>query len=61
LAKDIPLAVQVERAQEKISAETFSQFMNQVRADAFAGMAEHFLATSADYPHLQGLAGSERC
>ena len=57
----VPLSVQVERAQEKISAETFSQFMNQVRADAFAGMAEHFLATAGDYPQLQGLTGSERC
>ena len=57
----IPLAVEVERAEEKISAETFSQFMNQVRADAFTGMAEHFLATAGDYEHLQGLTGAERC
>ncbi len=57
----VPLAVQLERAQEKISAETFSQFMNQVRADAFAGLAEHFLATASQYPQLQGLTGAERC
>lgn len=57
----VPLAVEVERAEEKISAETFSQFMNQVRADAFTGMAEHFLATAGDYEHLQGLTGAERC
>jgi Domain of unknown function (DUF222)/HNH endonuclease len=57
----VPLAVEVARAEEKISAETFSQFMNQVRADAFAGMAEHFLATAGDFRQLQGLTGSERC
>jgi hypothetical protein len=57
----IALAVQLERAQEKISAETFSQFMNQVRADAFANMAEHFLATAGGYQQLQGLTGAERC
>ena len=50
-----------ERAEEKISAETFSQFMNHVRADAFASLAEHFLATAPDYPQLQGLKGAERC
>lgn len=60
-ATAVPLAVQVERAEEKISAETFSQFMNQVRADAFAGMAEHFLATAGEYSELQGLTGAERC
>ena len=57
----VPLAVELERAGEKISAETFSQFMNQVRADAFAGMAEHFLATAGDFRQLQGLTGAERC
>jgi hypothetical protein len=57
----VPLAVELERAGEKISAETFSQFMNQVRADAFAGMAEHFLATAGDFQQLQGLTGAERC
>lgn len=49
------------QAPEKISAETFSQFMNQVRADAFSAMAEHFLATSGEYPQFQGLKGAERC
>ena len=57
----VPLEVELERAGEKISAETFSQFMNQVRADAFAGMAEHFLATAGDFRQLQGLTGAERC
>ena len=57
----VPFAVEMERAEEKISAETFSQFMNQVRADAFTGMAEHFLATAGDYSRLQGLTGAERC
>ena len=66
---------QIEQVPEKISAETrrvepgygensaesFSQFMNHVRADAFAAMAEHFLATSGDYPQFQGLKGAERC
>ena len=54
-------ARQIEQAQEKISAESFSQFMNHVRADAFAAMAEHFLATSGDYQQFQGLKGAERC
>ena len=58
---DIKASVEFERAEEKISAETFSQFMNHVRADAFACLAEHFLATSVDYPQLQGLKGAERC
>jgi Domain of unknown function (DUF222)/HNH endonuclease len=60
-AKETPASVEYERAEEKISAETFSQFMNHVRADAFANLAEHFLATSGDYPQLQGLKGAERC
>jgi hypothetical protein len=49
------------RAEEKISAETFSQFMNHVRADAFVGMVEHFLSSAPDYRELQGLKGAERC
>ena len=57
----IPASVEFERAEEKISAETFSQFMNHVRADAFASLSEHFLATAPDYPQLQGLKGAERC
>jgi hypothetical protein len=56
-----PSSVEYERAEEKISAETFAQFMNQVRADAFAGMVEHFLAMAPDYRDLQGLKGAERC
>ncbi len=53
--------VQYERAEEKISAETFSRFMNQVRADVFVGMVEHFLATAPGYEDLQGLTGADRC
>jgi hypothetical protein len=52
---------QYHRAEEKISAETFSQFMNHVRADAFVGMVEHFLSSAPDYRELQGLKGAERC
>ncbi|MDO8864140.1 DUF222 domain-containing protein [Haliea sp. E1-2-M8] len=48
-------------AEEKISAETFSQHMNQVRADALVAMVEHFLASGPDYRGLQGLKGAERC
>ncbi|MDO8862472.1 DUF222 domain-containing protein, partial [Haliea sp. E1-2-M8] len=49
------------RAEEKISAEIFSQHMNQVRADALVAMVEHFLASGPDYRGLQGLKGAERC
>lgn len=55
------LSTRLERAEEKISAETFSQFMNHVRADAFVGLLEHFLAMEPDYRDLQGLKGAERC
>jgi hypothetical protein len=58
---DASVATACERAQEKISAESFSQFMNHVRADAFSAVAEHFLATSGSYEHLQNLKGAERC
>jgi hypothetical protein len=54
-------AQQYHRAEEKISAETFSQFMNHVRADAFVGMVEHFLSSAPDYRELQALKGAERC
>jgi hypothetical protein len=57
----IPNHVAYARAEEKISAETFSQHMNHVRADALVAMVEHFLATGPDYPGLQGLKGAERC
>jgi hypothetical protein len=60
-ASRTPPQVEYERAEEKISAETFAQFMNQVRADAFVGLVEHFLATAPDYSDLQGLKGAERC
>lgn len=48
-------------AEEKISAETFSQHMNQIRADALVTMVEHFLASGPDYRGLQSLTGGERC
>ncbi len=53
--------VELERLEEKISAETFGQFINQVRADAFAGLVEHFLASAPDYRELRALNGAERC
>ncbi|MEH6584242.1 MAG: DUF222 domain-containing protein [Halioglobus sp.] len=58
---EVTASVEYQRAEEKISAETFSQFINQVRADAFEAIAEHFLATSGDYEQLKGLNGAERC
>jgi Domain of unknown function (DUF222)/HNH endonuclease len=57
----LPGHVAYDRADEKISAETFSQHMNQTRADALVSMVEHFLASGPDYRGLQGLKGSERC
>ena len=58
---------------KKISAEIFSQAVEQeesmlyqdllehTRADALVTIAEHFLATSDQQPQWQGLKGSERC
>lgn len=57
----LPDNLAYERAEERISAETFSQHMNQIRADALVNMVEHFLASGPDYRNLQGLRGSERC
>jgi hypothetical protein len=57
----LPNHLAYARAEEKISAETFSQHMNQVRADALVAMVEHFLASGPDYQGLQGLKGAERC
>ncbi|WP_162300127.1 HNH endonuclease signature motif containing protein [Kineobactrum sediminis] len=57
----VPDHVAYARAEKKISAETFSQHMNQVRADALVAVVEHFLASGPDYRGLQGLKGSERC
>jgi hypothetical protein len=57
----VPNHLAYARAEEKISAETFSQHMNQVRADALVAMVEHFLATGPDYRGLQGLKSAERC
>jgi len=60
-ADAVPDHLAYARAEEKISAATFSQHMNQLRADALVAMVEHFLATGPDYRGLQGLKGSERC
>lgn len=57
----LPEHLAYARAEEKISAETFSQHMNQIRADALVNMVEHFLAAAPDYGGLQTLKGSERC
>jgi hypothetical protein len=57
---DLPEAVIYARAEEKISAETFSQHMDQIRADALIAMVEHFLASEPDSGCLQGVKGSDR-
>ncbi|MDO8864231.1 DUF222 domain-containing protein [Haliea sp. E1-2-M8] len=57
----LPHHLAYARVEEKISAEIFSQHMNQVRADALVAMVEHFLASGPDYKGLQGLKGAERC
>ena len=57
----LPDHVAYTRAEEKISAEVFSQHMNHVRADALVAMVEHFLASGPDYRGLQALKGAERC
>ena len=56
-----------------VSAETFADAIEQedpnryqdllehTRADALITIAEHFMATSDQHPHWQGLTGSERC
>jgi hypothetical protein len=62
-----------EELQQDVSAETFSEaveqeerpryqaLMEHSRADALAMMAEHFLASGESNSGLQGLKGSERC
>jgi len=57
----VPNHLAYARAEEKISAETFSQHMNHVRADSLVATMEHFLASEPDYKGLQGLKGAERC
>jgi hypothetical protein len=59
--QELPNAVAYARAEEKISAETFSQHMNQVRADALVCLVEHFLAGDPDCRSLQSLKGVDRC
>ena len=61
------------REDKNVSAETFSEaveseaanryqdLLEHTRADALAGIAEHFLATAGETPTLRGLKGSERC
>ena len=60
-ASELSAEVAYARADEKISAEIFSQHMNQIRADALVDMVEHFLASAPNYRELQGLKGAERC
>ena len=60
-AHALPDHLAYAQAEEKISAETFSQHLSQVRADALVAMVEHFLASGPDYRGLQALKGSERC
>ena len=57
----LPHHLAYARAEEKISAATFAQHMNQVRADALVSVMEHFMASGPDYRGLQGLKGAERC
>jgi hypothetical protein len=58
---DVPDHLAYARAEEKISAESFSQHMKQVQADALMATMEHILASGTDYRSLQGLKGAERC
>lgn len=57
----LPDHVAYARAEEKITAETFSRHMDRIRADALVAMVEHFLASGPVCPGLQGLKGAERC
>ena len=69
----IPVQAEKQDSQKDVSAETFSEAVQQeeppryqdlldhTRADALAKMAEHFLATADQDPQLKGLKGSERC
>jgi len=57
----VPNHLAYARAEEKISADTFSQHMNHIRADSLVATIEHFLASEPDYKGLQGLKGAERC
>ena len=61
ITEGVPNHLAYARAEEKISAEIFSQHMNHVRADSLAALVEHFLASGPDYQGLQSLKGAERC
>ena len=64
---------QLREPQKSVSAETFSEaieeeepthfqdLLQHTRADALVTIAEHFLATTKQNPQFQGLKGSERC
>jgi hypothetical protein len=64
---------QLREPQKNVSAETFSEaieeeepthfqdLLQHTRADALVTIAEHFLSTTKQSPKLQGLKGSERC
>ncbi|MFT5711311.1 MAG: hypothetical protein ACI8QT_002017 [Halioglobus sp.] len=64
---------QLREPQKSVSAETFSEaieeeepthfqdLLQHTRADALVTMAEHFLATTKANSPFQGLKGSERC
>lgn len=64
---------QLREPQKSVSAETFSEaieeeepthfqdLLQHTRADALVSIAEHFLATTKQNPQFQSLKGSERC
>jgi hypothetical protein len=64
---------QLQEPQKSVSAETFSEaveeeepsrfqdLLQHTRADALVAITEHFLATANQNPQFQGLKGSERC
>ena len=73
VVKAIEAATDPVQEEKDVSAETFSEAVEQeepnryqdllahTRADALARIVEHFLATAGETPELQGLKGSERC
>jgi Domain of unknown function (DUF222)/HNH endonuclease len=58
--KDVP-AETFSEAVEKEELNRYQELLEHTRADALAGIVEHFLATAGEIPQLQGLKGSERC
>jgi hypothetical protein len=62
--QDSPKDVSAETFSDAVQKEEpspFQELLEHTRADALAGMAEHFLATTDRNPQLKGLKGSERC